>query len=55
MFSEILALLQAQLKSRVTYGAADFQNAHTFPEEVRETLLAAEFRLLVITYTATVP
>lgn len=37
MFSEILALIQAQLKSHLTYGAADFENAHTFPEEVRET------------------
>lgn len=43
MFSEILALIQAQLKSHLTYGAADFENAHTFPEEVRETLYLQNF------------
>lgn len=55
MFSEILALIQTQLKSHLTYGAADFENAHTFPEEVKRNTLPAEFRLLVITYIATVP
>lgn len=49
MFSEILALIQTQLKSHLTYGAADFENAHTFPEEVKRNTLPAEFRLLVIT------
>lgn len=38
MFSEILAIIQAQLKSCLMYGAiADFQNVHEFPEEVIET------------------
>lgn len=48
MFSEILALIQARLKSRLTYGAADFQNAHAFPEEVRETLYLQNFGSLLL-------
>lgn len=45
MFSEMLALLQAQLKSHLVYGAADF---HTFPEEVRETLYLQNFSSLLL-------
>lgn len=47
VFSEILALIQAQLKPHVTHGAADFQNAHTFPEEVRGTLYLQNFGSLL--------
>lgn len=51
MFSEILALLQAQLKSHLVYGAADFH----IPRGSERNTLPAEFRVLVMTYIATVP